>query len=104
MTPEGRVKRRWAVLAKRFGIVYINLVMTGDKGDPDKIILPRGGCPIFAEFKAPEGKLSASQKRKIDLYRGLHYDVRVIRGVAEAEALAEEIRQTNEVHSSQISD
>lgn len=92
MTPEGKVKAAFARLAKKYGIVYINLITTGSKGDPDKLILPPGGRPIFGEFKGPDGKLSPSQEKKIALYRGLGYDVRIITGVDQAVELAEELK------------
>lgn len=92
MTPEGKAKAKFAKLAKEYGIVYINLIATGSKGDPDKLILIPGGRPIFAEFKSETGKLSPSQRVKIDMYRELGYDVRVIVGVEGAAALAEEVK------------
>lgn len=96
MTSEGKIKAKFAKLAKEYGITYINLIQTGSKGDPDKLILPEGGCPIFAEFKAEGGRLSPSQQKKIAAYRDLGYDVRVIVGMDEAVALAEEVRWKNE--------
>ena len=97
MTPEGKVKARFAKLAKQYGILYINLIQTGSKGDPDKLILPKGGRPIFAEFKAEGGKLSPSQEKKIAMYAELGYDMRVIEGAEAAEALAEEVQRINEM-------
>lgn len=95
MTPEGKVKQKWAKLAKKYGIKYTNLIVTGDKGDPDKVVWVAGGRPILAEFKGPSGRLSPNQKKKIAMYESLGYDVRVIRGSDEAEALAEEVRMKN---------
>jgi len=97
MTPEGKAKAVFARLAKKYGISYINLITTGSKGDPDKIILPKGRSIILAEFKAPGGKLSPSQEKKIALYRSLGYDVRVVIGVEQAVALAEEVKDLNDM-------
>lgn len=99
MTPESKVKAEWARLAKLYGIMYINLIQTGSKGDPDKLILVRGGRPIFAEFKSETGMLSRSQVKKIQMYQDLGYDMRIIIGVEDARALAEEVRKLNEIHS-----
>lgn len=94
MTPEGKLKARWAKEASRHEISYINLIFTGEYGDPDKLILVAGGRPIFAEFKAPGGRLSAAQRRKIALYRNLGYYVRIIDSLDAIDELVNDILET----------
>lgn len=80
MTPEGKLKKYACDQAKKHGLKYINLIVTGDDGNPDKIFLPHGGKCVFAEFKRPDGRgdLSDAQKEKIREYRKLGYDVWII--------------------------
>jgi hypothetical protein len=89
MTPEGKVKKAFRETAREFGLAYINLIDTGDDGNPDRLALPRGGVPAFIEFKRRVGGvLSPEQKKKIKKYRGLGYRVFVIDTEEDARALA----------------
>lgn len=89
MTPEGKVKKAFVDAAKKHGLRYINLICTGDDGDPDKIALPPGGVPAFIEFKRPDGgQLSVAQEYKVAVYRRLGYRVFIISHPDAARALA----------------
>lgn len=88
MTPEGKVKKAFVDTAREWGLSYINLIDTGDDGNPDKITLPRGGVPAFVEFKRRKGGvLSPEQEQKIERYRTLGYRVFVIDTEEDARAL-----------------
>jgi len=89
MTPEGKIKKAFVDAAKKYGLRYINLICTGDDGDPDKIALPPGGVPAFIEFKRLDGgRLSPAQEYKIGVYRRLGYRVFIISSPEVAQALA----------------
>jgi hypothetical protein len=89
MTPEGKIKNAFREVAREFDLAYINLIDTGDDGNPDKIALPRGGVPALIEFKRRKGGvLSPEQKQKIERYRKLGYRVFVIDTEEDARALA----------------
>jgi len=79
MTPEGKVKKAFADAAKEYGLDYINLIDTGERGNPDKIALPHGGPCVFVEFKAgKQGRLSKHQVNRISELRALGYQVEII--------------------------
>jgi len=89
MTPEGKIKAKFAKWARSIGLRYINLIVTGSKGDPDKIILFPGGRPVFVEFKSERGRLSEHQKEKIEAYKNLGYPSVVISSDADLEKFKE---------------
>lgn len=89
MTPEAKIKKAFTDEAKRVGLAYINLIETGDAGNPDKIALPPNGKAAFVEFKrAGDGILSDEQVKKIKLYRSLGYSVFIIDVKSDAKLLA----------------
>lgn len=88
MTPEAKVKKVFVDDAKKYGLSYINLIETGDDGNPDKIALPPGGVPALIEFKrGVGGVLSDEQKAKIKRYRTLGYKVYVVDSKDEAHGI-----------------
>lgn len=89
MTPEGKVKKAFVDAARKHGLAYINLIDTGDKGNPDKIALPPGGTPAFIEFKREAGGVvSPEQYAKVKRYRDLGYKCFFISTKNGARALA----------------
>lgn len=89
MTPEAKIKKAFVDETRKVGLCYINLIETGDDGNPDKIALPPGGRPAFIEFKRERGGvLSPEQNDKIRRYRSLGYPVYIISTKSHAVAIA----------------
>lgn len=83
---------RW--LGKRVPGMYLKFVSPGDAGVPDRILILPGGRIIFIELKTARGQLSPLQTYQILRLREMGAEVRVIRGMTEAEAFARELSAT----------
>lgn len=97
MTPEGRRKEIFRKSAKKHNLKYVNLIVTGNDGEPDKIAFPPGGRCVLCEFKSDDGGLSPAQRYKITLYRMLGYRVEIVDTDEAARDLPRELTQNHAI-------
>lgn len=86
---ERQIERRFVNAVRERGGLALKFVSPGRVGVPDRIVLLPGGTCIFAEMKAPGGRLRRSQKAvKAEIERyGFEYSV--IASYEEVEAFCE---------------
>ena len=84
---------KWLVKSlKSLGCVADKFVSPGNTGVPDRLIIIPGGRVMFVELKTDQGELSKIQKWQIRRYQTVGAEVRVVRGLKDANALVEEIK------------
>ena len=88
---ESVLEARLVKAVERAGGLCLKWTSPGNPGVPDRIILTPAGRVIFAELKTETGRLASIQKWQIGRLRKLRADVRVVRGLDEALALAKEV-------------
>ncbi|MCJ0932565.1 VRR-NUC domain-containing protein [Virgibacillus halodenitrificans] len=75
---ERQLEKRLKDKIEQFGGLCFKWVSPGKRGVPDRIcILPKGRT-IFVEMKAPNGRLSPLQKKRIQELESLKHEVRVL--------------------------
>lgn len=75
---------------KKLGGRAYKWVSPGNDGVPDRIVILPGMRPVFVELKAESGKLSALQKVQIKRLLDMGQDVKVLKGIREAEQFLED--------------
>lgn len=75
---------------KKLGGRAYKWVSPGNDGVPDRIVILPGIRPVFVELKAESGKLSALQKVQIKRLLDMGQDVKVLKGIREAEQFLED--------------
>ena len=74
------------------GGLFFKFVSPGNDGVPDRIAILPDGQIWFIELKTESGRLTPIQVWQIDRLRQLGCQVRTIRGMDEAAAFIEEVR------------
>ena len=77
---------------ERLGGLAFKFTSPGNEGVPDRLAVLPGGLIYFIELKADRGRLSPLQVWQQDRLRQLGVNVAVIRGMDEAAAFIEEVR------------
>jgi hypothetical protein len=88
--PEGAVENRLREAVRAAGGKAYKLRSPGNNGMPDRLVCI-GGRTVFVELKADGGKLSKTQRLRIEELRRLGQDARVLTGAAEVDKFLEEI-------------
>lgn len=68
---------------ERVGGKAYKFISPGNNGVPDRLVCLPGGRIIFVELKTKTGRLSALQKRQIEILKKLCLEVIVLCGVAD---------------------
>lgn len=90
--PEAHVEDYLYEKSDEFGFLCYKFTSPGHRGVPDRVVIGRGHT-VFIETKAPEGRLSAIQKRRIRLMIEHGADVRKCYTRDEVDAFFEEAKQ-----------
>ena len=88
---------------KNQGGLFMKWVSPGNDGVPDRIAIMPGGAIYFVELKTDKGNTKKTQDWQIERLKKLGCDVRVVKGMAEAERFIEEV-VLNGVHSTRLSE
>lgn len=89
---ESAIEAKLVRMVKDLGGLCFKFVSPGNPGVPDRVILLPGGRVVFAELKTEAGRLASIQKWQLDEMRKRGADVRVLRGLDQVNAFAEEMR------------
>lgn len=90
---ERAIEARLRLAVARLGGRAFKWVSPGTAGVPDRIVLLPGGRVIFAELKAPGGRLSALQRRRIEELRSLGFVAVVLDSPEAVDRFVKEIAQ-----------
>lgn len=77
MIREKAIETRLRKQVEKRGGLCLKFVSPGNKGVPDRIVIFQGICH-FVELKAPEGRLTAIQKRQHERLASRGFDVHVL--------------------------
>lgn len=72
--------------------LYLKFISPGNDGVPDRIVIIPGGHLLFVELKADDGRLSPLQYYQAHQLLQASCDVRIVRGMKEAQQLVEDIK------------
>nr|WP_317958462.1 VRR-NUC domain-containing protein [Oceanobacillus kimchii] len=75
---ESQLEKRLKDKVEQLGGLCFKWVSPGKRGVPDRICLLAKGRTVFVEMKAPNGKLSPLQKKRIQELEKLGHEVRVL--------------------------
>lgn len=87
---ERQIERRFVNAVRGRGGLALKFVSPGRVGVPDRIVLLPGGRCVFAEMKAPRGRLRRSQKAVKTEIESYGFDYSVIASYEEVEAFCEQ--------------
>lgn len=88
---ESDLEKRLKDKIEQLGGLCFKWVSPGRRGVPDRIcILPKGRT-IFVEMKAPNGRLSPLQKKRIQELESLKHEVRVLYSKQKVDEFIKEI-------------
>lgn len=90
---ENRVEQRLIDGVKALGGSTFKFVSPGLAGVPDRIVILPGGIVHFVELKAPGGKPSRIQLRRISQFRKLDVTALVLTGIDEVEHYLDNLRE-----------
>ncbi len=90
---ENRVEQRLIDGVKALGGSTFKFVSPGLAGVPDRIVILPGGIVHFVELKAPGGKPSRIQLRRIAQFRKLDVTALVLTGIDEVERYLDNLRE-----------
>ena len=82
---------------KKLGGLFMKWVSPGNDGVPDRIAIMPGGAIYFVELKTDKGRTKKIQDWQIERLKKLGCDVRVVRGMDEAEKFIKEVEY--EIHT-----
>ena len=78
---------------EKLGGLFLKFISLGNDGVPDRIAIFPDGRIVFVELKTRRGRLSAVQEYQIDRLIGLHQQVCVVYGQADAEAFLQDMQR-----------
>lgn len=87
------LERKFKKAVEAEGGLCLKFVSPGKRGVPDRICLFPGGKIVFAEIKAPDGRLHPLQKKCIQELSQLGHDVAVIWSVEDIEKFTEWVKR-----------
>lgn len=87
---EKDIERKLVSEVKKLGGRAYKWVSPGNDGVPDRIVILPGMRPVFVELKTETGRLSALQKVQVKRLEDMGQDVRVLKGIREAERFLED--------------
>ena len=88
---EKEIERKLGKDLQAKGCLYLKFESPGNPGVPDRIVITPDGRTIYVELKTQVGSLANIQKWQIERMRKNGADVRVIKGLEQAKAFAEEV-------------
>lgn len=98
---EADIEARLVRLVREGGGLCYKFVSPGNAGVPDRIVVTPSGRTIFVELKKKSGRLSALQRRQIQALRLRGADARVLYGMEQVRAFAEEV-MPDAFHTAQL--
>lgn len=90
---ESILEQKFKKAVEAEGGLCLKFVSPGKRGVPDRICLFPGGKIVFAEIKAPDGRLHPLQKRCIQEFSQLGHDVAVIWSVEDIDKFTEWVKR-----------
>lgn len=90
---ESILEQKFKKAVEAEGGLCLKFVSPGKRGVPDRICLFPGGKIVFAEIKAPGGRLHPLQKKCIRKFSQLGHDVVVIWSVEDIEKFTEWVKR-----------
>ena len=88
---EKRIEQKLVKMTSQSGGVALKFVSPGCAGVPDRLVLMPGGKAAFVEVKAPGRKPRPLQIRRISQLRRLGFQVLVLDGTEQIEAVLQKI-------------
>lgn len=93
---EFYIEGKCTEIAKRLGWRVRKMQFVGRRGCPDRWFFREPGRVVIVEFKDPNGKLSAHQKKEINWFLANGFEVHVIDSIDEFRDLFESFEATPE--------
>ena len=82
---ESEIEKKLVRAVRGIGGLCFKFTSPGNPGVPDRVVILPGGRVVFVELKAQFGRLQKIQKWQLEQMRACGADVRVIKGLDEAE-------------------
>ena len=89
---ESKIENWLVEQIKQMGGIADKFTSPANPGVPDRLVIMPNGKIYFVELKADWGRLSNIQKWQRERYRKHGADVRCIKGMDEAKAFVEELK------------
>ncbi len=80
---ERELEAHFSKECKRLGVTSVKMALRFSTGVPDRMVLPKDSCAVFAELKTQTGVLSERQKLIHRQYTELGHEVVVLRSKQE---------------------